>query len=31
MDEKKIELVEEIDTGNFELMQDGKGEDDDEQ
>lgn len=31
MDEKKIELVEEIDIGNFELMQDGKGEDDDEQ
>lgn len=30
MNEEKIEVVEEIDIGNFELMHDGKGEDDDE-
>lgn len=31
MNEEKIEVVEEIDTFNFELMHDGKGEDEDEQ
>lgn len=30
MNEEKIEVVEEIDIENFELMHDGKGEDDDE-
>lgn len=31
MNDEKIEVVEEIDIGNFDLMHDGKGEDDDEQ
>ena len=30
MNEEKIEVVEEIDIGNFELMHDGKGDDEDE-
>lgn len=30
MNEEKIEVVEEIDIGNFELMNDGKGEEEDE-
>lgn len=30
MNEEKIEIVEEIDIGNFELMHDGKGDDEDE-
>ena len=30
MNEEKIEVVSEIDIGNFELMHDGKGEDEDE-
>lgn len=30
MNEEKIEVVEEIDIGNFELMNDGKGDEDDE-
>lgn len=30
MNEEKIEIVEEIDIGNFELMHDGKGDEDDE-
>jgi len=31
MNDEKIEVVAEIDTGNFDVMGDGKGEDDDEQ
>lgn len=30
MNDEKIEVVEEIDIGNFDLMHDGKGEDEDE-
>lgn len=30
MNEEKIEVVEEIYIGNFELMRDGKGDEDDE-
>lgn len=30
MNDEKIEVVEEIDIGNFELMHDGKGDEDDE-
>lgn len=30
MNDEKIEVVEEIDIGNFELMNDGKGDEDDE-
>ena len=31
MNEEKTETVEEIDIGNFELMRDGKGEDEDDE
>ena len=31
MNEEKVEVVEEIDIGNFDVMGDGKGEDDDDE